>query len=481
VALPLALATSSWALMTFVDRIFLSWYSNDALAGVLPAGITNFCLVSFFLGTATYVNVFIAQYVGANQPQQVGRVLWQAIYFSILSGVILLGGIPLARPLFRFVGHEAAVQQAEVQYFRTLCYGSGATVLGNALSSFFIGRGKPMVVLCVDAAAAVANIVLDYAWIFGHWGFPRAGVRGAALATVVATVLRFTLYMGVILLPSHRRNYATGSGWRPDRHLFWRLMRFGLPSGVEFMLDILGFSLFVLLVGKISSQALAATNVAFNVNSLAFTPMLGFAFAVSALVGQYLGANRPDFAERSANAAFRITCIYVGAFCLLYITAPGLLLRLYGSRENPHEFDAIRRTVVILLRFIAVYSIFDMLNIIYAHAIKGAGDTRFVMFVSVGLSLPMLIIPTYLNCVVFKGNVYLAWAFMTAYIMALGLTFYLRFRSGKWKTMRVIEPVPRAPGIVPELPTPELDLRQRGSERDQDPPEGDANHSLDGE
>lgn len=458
IALPLVLSTSSWGLMQFVDRMFLSWYSNDALAGVVPGGATNFVFVSLFMGTATYVNAFIAQYIGARRPREVGSVLWQGMYFSIFSGIVLLGAIPLARPLFRLVGHDPSVQEMEVQYFQILCYGSGAGVLGNTLSCFFIGRGKTLVVMWVNITAMVANIVLNYAWIFGHWGFPRAGIRGAAYATISATALRPVLYMIIVLLPHHRRAYGTASGWRLNPRLFRRLLRFGLPSGIQFMLDMFGFSLFVLMVGRISKEALAATNVTFNINSLAFVPMLGFAFAISTLVGQYLGADRPDLAERSTRSTFRMTCAYIGTFCLLYVTVPGVFLRFFGSRTDPEEFEAIRRIVAVLLRFVAVYSIFDMLNIVYAHAIKGAGDTRFVMWVSVGLSWLMVVIPSYLVCVVFKGSIYTAWSFVTAYIMALGIIFFLRFRGGKWKTMRVIEAVPQPPAPLPELPTVELDF-----------------------
>lgn len=465
VAFPLVLSTSSWGLMHFVDRMFLSWYSNDALAAAVPASVTNFVLVALFMGTATYVNTFIAQYIGANRPQQVGSVLWQGIYFSVFSGILMLGVIPLAGPIFRLVGHDAAVQEMEVPYFRILCYGSGASVLGSTLSCFFIGRGKTLVVMWVNITATAANMLLDYAWIFGNWGFPEAGIRGAGYATVAATVLRLVLYMTIILLPRHRRTYGTTRGWKFNARSFYRLMRFGLPNGIHFMLDVLAFSFFIILVGKISSQALAATNVAFNINCLAFNPMLGFAFAISTLVGQYLGADRPDLAERTANSAFRMTCAYVGTFCLLYLTVPGLFVRFFGSRTNPEEFETIRGMVVILLRFVAAYSMFDMLNIVYGHAIKGAGDTRFVMWISIGLSWPILVVPTYLVCVVFKGSVYTAWFFITAYVIVLGITFYLRFRGGKWKAMRVIEVAPGAPGPLPELPTVELDFGQPGESR----------------
>jgi MATE family multidrug resistance protein len=466
VAFPLVLSTSSWGLLHFVDRMFLSWYSNDALAAAVPGSITNFCLVSLFMGTATYVNTFIAQYIGANRPTQVGRILWQGIYFSLVSGFLLLIPISLARPLFELVGHDPAVMEMEIQYFRILCYGSGAAVLGNTFGGFFIGRGKTLVVMCINITGVATNVVLDYAWIFGHLGFPRLGIRGAAYATVVSAGLRVLLYMAVVFLPAHSRTYGIVKGWRPDWSLFRRFIRFGLPNGMQFMLEMLGFTLFVLLVGRISSQALAATNVAFNINSLAFTPMLGFAFAVSTLVGQYLGADRPDLAERSVNSAFRMTCIYMGSFCLLYLSLPTIFVRFFGSRTDPEGFEAIRDTVVVLLRFVAAYSLFDMLNIVYAHAIKGAGDTRFVMWVSVGLSWPILIVPTYLVSIVYQGSVYTAWFFMTAYVIVLGITFYLRFRGGKWKSMRVIEGAPRIHEALPELPTVELEFAQPGERAD---------------
>ncbi len=470
VGLPLALSTSSWGLMHFVDRMFLSRYSNDALAAAVPGSVTNFLLISLFIGTATYVNTFIAQYIGAKRPQRVGSVMWQGIYFSIVSGLFLLGALPLGRHFFALVGHDAAVQEMEVQYFRILCCGSGVYILGSTLSCFFIGRGKTLVVLGVNFTAALTNILLDRAWIFGKWGFPALGIRGAGYATVTAIALRAVLYMAIILLPSHRRTYATLSGWRPNRGLFRRLMRFGLPSGVQFMLEVMGFSLFILFVGKISKEALAATNVTFNINSFAFMSMLGFAFAVSTLVGQYLGANRPNIAERSANSAFKMTCAFTGTFCLLYLIVPELFLQFFGSRENPEEFAAIRRTAAVLLRFVAVYSIFDMLNIIYANALKGAGDTRFVMWVSVGLSWPIIVIPTYLICVVYKGSIYTAWGFLTAYVIALGSTYYLRFRGGKWKTMRVIEVAPRTEESPPESTGMEVNFAEgRGERRASEP------------
>ena len=129
ISLPLVLSMGATTVMEFTDRIFLGRYSMDALAASMPAGITSFLFTSFFLGTAGYVNVFIAQYIGANDNKGVGASLWQGIYFSIFGAVLMaLIALPAVK-LFAFIGHDPEIQQLEVIYFRILCYGTGASIL----------------------------------------------------------------------------------------------------------------------------------------------------------------------------------------------------------------------------------------------------------------------------------------------------------------------------------------------------------------
>ena len=174
-ALPLILSTASWSIQHFVDRVFLAWHSTQSMAAALPAGMSNFVFVSFFLGLAGYVNVFVAQYVGARRPDRVGASIWQGTYLSGGAGIAALGLLPLARPLFDLIGHDPGIRAEEVAYFRILCFGTGPFVLSTALSCFYSGQGKTWVVLIVNASATGINIGLDYALIFGHWGFPAMG------------------------------------------------------------------------------------------------------------------------------------------------------------------------------------------------------------------------------------------------------------------------------------------------------------------
>ncbi len=461
-AFPLILSTATWSLLQFTDRMFLTWYSPEAVAASMPAGILNYTLMSVFIGTAGYVSTFVAQYFGAGQPERIGPVLWQGIYVSLLGGAVLAALAPLAGPLFRLIGHAPQLQDYEAVYFRVLSYGAFFPIASSAMAGYFSGRGENWPVLWANALSMAANILLDYGLIFGRLGFAERGIEGAAVATVLSSALAFLLYLAMIAGRKPNRLYGTLRGWRFDRLLFARLLRFGLPAGIQFFLDMAGFTVFMLFLGRLGTEALAATNITFNINSLAFMPMIGCGIAVSVLVGQFLGENRPDLAERSAWSGSHLTFAYMGLMAAAYVLVPDLFIAPFAAQADPGRFETLRRTTVVLLRFVAIYCLFDTMNIIFASAIKGAGDTRFVMFMIVGFSLSVLVLPSYVGLVLLKGSVYVGWIIVTAYVIALGLAFLLRFLQGRWKNMRVIEP-PHAvpphslPPRYPEAPSTEFD------------------------
>jgi MATE family multidrug resistance protein len=438
-ALPLILTTASWSVQYFVDRMFLTWYSTEALAAALPAGITNFIFVGFFIGIAQYINTFVAQYYGAGQFQQVGPAVWQGAYLALVAAVCGLGLTFLAKPLFTLVGHDAAIQAQEVVYFRTLCYGMGPIALSTAGSCFFTGRGRTWTVLVVNVAVTGINIVLDYSLIFGKLGLPAAGIQGAAWATNTSAMCGALAFFVLLTRVRYRARYNTLKGWRLAPELFRRLLRFGGPNGLNFMLDIFAFSFFVLIVGRLGTVELAATNLAFNINSLAFMPLIGCGIAVSTLVGQRLGANRPDNAEYCTWTGMHLALVYMGVMSAAYLLLPNLFLAPFDTDSQGPEFADARAMAVILLRLVALYCLFDALYIIFTAALKGAGDTRYVMVVSMLLGWGTLLLPCVVALVYFDAGVYTLWAFMCGYLILLGIVFYRRFRAGRWKSMRVIE------------------------------------------
>ena len=449
IAIPLILSTATWSIQHFVDRMFLTWYSPETIAAAMPAGMLNFSIISIFMGTAGYVSTFVAQYYGAGRFYRIGPALWQGIYISLVGGLVLLCVIPLAEPTFRLIGHSPEIQKHEVIYFQILCLGGGAYIGSYALSGFFSGRGKTWPVMWVNAATTAVNLVLDYALIFGHWGFPELGIRGAAIATVAAGVFSLLVFFILLFAGGNDRIYHTKKGWRLEKDLLGRLLRFGFPSGVQFFLEIGAFTGFVLVVGRLGTASLAATNIAFNINTLAFMPMIGCGIAISVLVGQYLGAQKPDIAQSAVYSGFHLTFFYMASIAVAYVLLPDLFVAPFAHQADPEGFAEIYGYSVVLLRFVAVYCLFDTMNIIFCSAIKGAGDTRYVMIMTTVLSVFILVIPVYLTVEVLEAGLMVAWVFATAYVISLGVTFYLRFLGGKWMLMRVIEQKPQVPKIGP--------------------------------
>ncbi len=450
VALPLVISTGSWSLMHFVDRMFLLWHDTEAMAASMPAGLTHFMLLCFPLGLTTYVNTFVAQYNGAGRPERIGLAVWQGVRIGLWVTPLFLLLIPLAPHLFAAAGHHPKLAALESVYFQTLCFGAGAAVMSGSLASFFTGRGQTRVVMVVDCCASLMNIVLDYVWIFGRLGFPEMGIEGAGWATAASQWFKMLVYWWLMTRPIHVERYGLATGKRFDAALMWRLIRFGSPNGLQMFVEVSAFTVFNLLVGALGPMAMAATTLAFNVNSAAWVPMMGMGIAVTTLVGQQLGRNRPDLAARATWTAYWMSTVYMSSMALVYVLVPDLLLLGHKAGTTPEQFDALRDLTVTLLRFVAVYCVFDAMNMIFVSALKGAGDMRFVLLSTIVVS-PMPVLAVWLGVTYFDLGLLWSWAVVTVWITALGGIYLARFFQGRWKAMRVIElefpanPTPKPP------------------------------------
>jgi MATE family, multidrug efflux pump len=433
IAFPLILSTASWSIQQFVDRMFLSWHSEEALAAAMPAGILNFAFICLFIGTVSYAGTFISQYIGAKEDKKVGTVLWHSLYFSIIGAVVLFAIAPFSSIIFKGIGHPESLQGMESTYFRILCYGGIGPISSAAFAGFFTGQGRNWPVMWINVGATAINIILDYFLIFGVWIFPEMGIAGAAIATVIAGLFSIVAYLILIFTPANNARFSLLNSYKWNGNFMKRFMKFGLPNGTHFFLEIMGFTGFILILGRIGQMELAATNIAININSLAFMPMLGMGIAISMVVGKNIGAKSPEKAEYATNSGVQAASVYMIFCAVLYLGVPKLFILPFNV--SPATSDM----AIILLRFVAFYAIFDTFSILYSSAIKGAGDTSFVMKITVFLSFGVLIIPTFIAVVILKSSLYLPWVFCSLFIITMGVTFMMRFRMGKWKKMSVIE------------------------------------------
>ncbi|MBN1395693.1 MAG: MATE family efflux transporter [Pirellulales bacterium] len=438
-AVPLVISMSALTVMQFVDRMFLLWHSKEEMAAAMPAGMVHFVLVCFPMGVASYVNTFVAQYKGAGHSERIGSAVWQGARVGLYCIPLFLAFIPVAPWIFRLAGHSPELAELETLYFQVTMCGAGGFVIASAMSAFFTGLGKTRVVMIVDSTSSLLNVILDYGWIFGHFGLPALGIAGAGWATVVSLWFRVAVYIVLLMSPRYRIPFGLWSGRGYNGPLMRRLFHYGGPNGLQLLVEIGGFSLFLLLVGTLGEDAMAATTLAFNINLLAFMPMLGLGIALSAIVGQQLGKNRPTLAARAAWTALVMAMCYMGTIALTYVAIPDVLMMGHAAGTNPVQFALLRDTTVVLLRFVAAYCLFDAMNLIFASALKGAGDTRFILLVSLFIT-PFPLLAAWAGIRFAGGGLIWCWVIATAWVSSVGLLYMARFLHGKWRHMRVIEP-----------------------------------------
>ncbi|TWT85219.1 Multidrug resistance protein NorM [Posidoniimonas polymericola] len=438
VSAPLVVSAMSWTVMTFVDRVLLKGVSGEAMSAAFSASTLWFTALCLPLGICMYASTFVSQYFGAGQPERIGPSVWQGVWVALLASPLMLLTIPLAPAMFAAAGHGAETMRLEIIYFQVLMWGAPAMLLAQSFSAFYSGRGRTRVVMLVDALFAVVNLLLDYAWIYGEWGFPEMGIAGAGWATVVSLWLKAATYVVLLMLPANRAQFATLSGMRLDWPLFKRVMYYGGPSGYQLALDVTGFTVFIMLVGRLGAVEAEATSMAFSISTLAFMPIFGLSMGASILVGQHLGEDRDEVAARSTWTSLHVALAYMATVSLMYVAVPDLYLRWFFLGE---ERGQVYDMAVTLLRFVAAYNLLDATLMVFVSAIKGAGDTQFVLWVSLIMST-LLSAASWVAVTQIGLGIYGCWVLITAWIWILGVIFLMRFLGGKWRSMRVIEKAP---------------------------------------
>jgi len=444
VALPLMLSAGSQSLMNAADRVILAGCSEDALAAVTPASMLHWTIVCVPMGTVLYANTFISQFDGAGQKDRMMSSFWQAVWLALVSGFLLWMFLPFTRMILPLTGHSANIVELEAQYFNILCAGAPIHMVATALSCFFSGRRQTKVVMLNSMVAVAANGGLSYLLAYGFGPIPAMGIRGAAIGTVAARVFELAIYAVWILREAKRDRLPIWSMCAIDRSLLKQFLRFGVPSGLHYFVDISGFTMFLLIVGNLNNQALAATNIAFSINGLIFVPLLGFGTAIQTVVGHNIGAGRIDSAKATTRNAAFMGVAWTGTMGIILVLFPEVLLRPFFLLANPEtsggtDIAALAKTAAYLLNFVAAYSVFDALAVVFSSALRGAGDTVFPMFITLFSSWVIMVIPALLIIKSDHASIPALWLTCTAHVSFSGICMFIRYLSGRWQRIHLVD------------------------------------------
>ena len=431
-AYPVIVTMASMSLMGVVDTLFMGRVGTAQQGAVGLGAVMSWTLMSFFNGTITAGNTFVAQFYGARRFRECGRVVWQVYYIAVLATlVVMLAVLPLVQPMVEAVGSKPAVADFASRYMKIRLLGAAFVFNNFCLVGFLRGIGDTRTPMKITLLANGLNVLLTYLLVFGRLGLPALGIEGAALGTVLSQVVGAGTYLWVFLRRRTDRQYATRRPQAPDWQLLRRILRVGLPMGMWWVLEMGGFTVFTMFVSTLGQVELAGHQIVRQMVHLSFLPGVALGVAATTLVGQYLGAGDPASAERSARNAIRIALVIMASMGLLFVILRYPLARLFNHDE---------RVVAIAARlflFAAVFQTFDALGTVASGAVRGAGDTRWPMVVSLLMSWLVFVPAVLLLGKVAGLGVYGAWTGATFHISVLGLLLYGRFRGGKWKYMKI--------------------------------------------
>ena len=451
---PTVIQMASYTLMQFIDTWMLSRVGPVPATAAANSGLLAFSVISLGVGVLSIVNTLVSQNFGQRDYPSCGRYLWQGLWFSLLFSLLIVPSLFIVAPMFRVFGHEPALAGMETAYLRIVLAATLIKLVGNSTAQFLLAVNRPNQVLIATLCGVTTNAVFAWMMIFGHGGFEAMGIRGAAWAQNIGVMVETGVLMSFALRPHVRKTFNV-LDWVPRPREMKTLMVVGLPAGVQFVCDILAWSIFsVLVMNQFGTPAMAANSFVMRYMSVSFMPAVGISIAVTALVGRYIGMGRPDLAERRTHLGFFVTAGYMMSCGLAFFLGRNSLIGFFT--KDPE----ILRIGSMLMVFIAVYQFFDALYIIYNGALRGAGDTFMPAVVTGVLNWGISVAGGFAVARLWpQAGPAGPWAAATLYGIALGLFIYLRFRRGAWKLIALEEDSPSArlrPGfdvVLPEGPS----------------------------
>ena len=415
------------SLIASVDTMMVGVIGPEAIAAV---GITNqprFILLAVILSLNVGVTAVVARRKGAGDINGANRCLKQCLILSFLFGATLASaGILFARPLLTFAGAQGDIINDSVTYFRIILVGMIFNSICLTINAAQRGIGNTKISMYTNLTANVINLVFNALLINGLLFFPKLGVTGAAIATTLGNIVAFFMALKSVIKNHGFLDITTRIPWRFDKNTISSVFNVSSSAMVEQVFLRIGFFVYAKMVAALGTTAFATHQICMNILNLSFALGDGFSIAASSLVGQSLGAKRPDKAMLYASITQRLALIASTFLFLFFILGRNFLVGLFTT-----DASIIAQGSIIMI-IIAFTTHVQTSQVIISGSLRGAGDTKYVAltsFISIGVVRPLL---TWALC--FPAGLGLVGAWFAVFIdqnMRLFINF-LRFRTGKW-------------------------------------------------
>lgn len=419
-------------LAQMVDMAMVGRLGQAAIAAVGLSFRPLFVGQAIFLGLGVATTALVARFIGAGDKAKATRAAEQSLMTtSVLALALAAFGYFAARQITVFMGAADDVVNLGTSYLQGFSPGLFFLMLATIMTSSLRAAGDTKTPFYAGAISNVVNVVGNYVLIFGKFGFPAMGVLGAAIATsfsrvVMAAIQFYVLLQGKGGLHLNWRDFAT-----LDWDIITRLFKIGIPAALERFVQSLSMMLHVKILATLGTTAVAISTLSSNVEQLSFMPSIGFAVAASTLVGQNLGAKQPEEAEHSGWGAMRLCSYFMGIMGLLFILIPGVFIRIYTS--DPAVIEPAQS----VMRIIGLTQLPQAIAFVGSGVLRGAGDTKAVLNISVLGNIILRLGLSYLFVVILGWGLWSAFAAVLVDWLIRGALIARWVKAGNWKTIKV--------------------------------------------
>jgi len=434
-AWPVVVQQVSFSMVQLVDTALVGHLGEDALAGVRLAGQIFWFSQAGMVAVAVGSTAIIARNVGAGQPQLASKTLRNAIAMAALWGLAMglvmwfFGGWGLG-----MLGAEAGAQHQGTVYLKAAAVGMPLWSLVYAGSASLQGAGDTRTPMIIGILVNIANIVIAYMLINGSGPAPRLDVLGSGAGFTGAAIIGAVLVLGVLASGTRVVHWFPWEAAKFDPTEARRMLNIGVPAGVEQAQFNVAFMLYTRIIASLGTTALAAHGVTLAIQSLTFGVGFALSIATTALVGQSLGAQRPDLAERSTYLAMRYSLVFMCVLGVLMMIFGGDITGLFVGGDKADDVVDIGRKLLFIFAF-AMPGLAVSLSL--GGALRGAGDTRAVLAIMAGSTWIVRLVPAYLLAITLGLGVPGAWVAAILDINIRALLMFLRFRQGRWKEIKI--------------------------------------------
>ncbi len=434
-AWPIVVSRSTQVVIGLADALMVASLGESALAATTTGAMNVFCVLILPMGTAFIVSSFASQFFGRGDLAGARRSGFYGLILAAATQVVCLAVLPAVPGLLGLLPYAEDVRTQMVSYLLWRLPSGGAAMAIEALANYYGGLGQTRLPMVANLAAMVLNVLGNWVLIGGNLGAPALGVRGAAMASSLATLVAAAGLVTYFLWQGKALGVVV-----PRLHLreLWRTLRFGLPSGFNWFFEFFAFNFFVnVVVAGLGTTTLAALMAVMQIGSVAFMPAFGLASAGAILVGQAIGADRRDDVPGLVKLTFLMAGGWQGLAALAYVAVPGLLMRPFVEDGAPGAtlFEVGSR----MLMLSAAWQLFDAAAMTLAEALRAAGDTAFTLWARLIIAWCIFVPGSYLTVRVQGGNDVVAVLWVVLYLALLAAVLLVRFWRGRWRQIELLE------------------------------------------